>query len=216
MFRISEKEQLIIYGRLLYENRFIAGAGGNLSLRLPDNDILITPSGMRKGFMEEDDLVTVGLDGTKISGPRKPSSEMLMHLFVYQSRPEIFACCHAHPPFATAFSVIGRQLPADILPEVVLAVGDIPLTEYAPPGTKAIPEAIRPFIAGNQAFLLRNHGVLTIGRTMEEAYNRMETVEHYAQILYISEKAGSPNFLDPEEMRRLAKIRDSFGQDNNK
>jgi L-fuculose-phosphate aldolase len=98
----------------------------------------------------------------------------------------------------------------------VLAVGDIPLTEYASPGTEAVPEAIRPFIAGNQAFLLRNHGVLTIGRTMEEAYNRMESVEHYARILYISEKAGQPNILDPEEMRRLAKIRDSFGQDNSK
>jgi L-fuculose-phosphate aldolase len=216
MSRFSEKEQLIIYGRLLYENRFVAGADGNLSVRLPDNNILMTPSGMRKGFLEEEDLVTVGPDGTKISGRWKPSSEMLMHLFVYRSRPEIFACCHAHPPFATAFSVIGRQMPANLLPEIVLAVGDIPLTEYAPPGTKAVPEAIRPFIGNNQAFLLRNHGVLTIGRNMEEAYNRMEYVEHYARILYISEKAGSSNFLDPEEMRRLAKIRDSFGQDNDK
>jgi L-fuculose-phosphate aldolase len=209
----SERRLIIDIGRLLYESRFIAGSDGNLSIRMPDNTIMITPSGFSKGFLKEADMVTVDLEGNLLSGHNRPSSELPMHLFVYQNRPDIGACCHAHPPYSTAFSVVGKVLPSNILPEVILTLGEIPLTAYAPPGTMAVPESLREYIDNHVAFMLRNHGILTIGRTLEEAFARMETVEHYARIVYIAEKSGQPNFLDFEEVRRLEKIRDSHNLD---
>jgi L-fuculose-phosphate aldolase len=206
----SEKQQIVKYGRLLYENGFLAGADGNLSIRRPDSTIFITPSGAPKGFLTEENLIWLDASGNKLGGTGKPSSETLMHLYVYKNRPEINACCHAHPPYSTALSIVGKTLPSNVLPEVIIAVGDIPLTEYAPPGTEAVPKSLEKFISTNDGFLLRNHGVLTIGRTMEEAYNRMETVEHYAKIIYIANNAGEISSLDVDEVRRLEKIRDSY------
>lgn len=204
----SKARQLLVkYGRLVYESGFVAGTDGNLSMRLKDGSILITPAGRAKGFMAEDEMVEVNLNGKIVSQKGRPSSELLMHLAVYKKRLDINACCHAHPPYATAFSVLGRPLRAGVLPEVILSVGAIPLTEYAPPGTEAVPKALEKYIENNQAFILKNHGVLTVGADMEEAYNRMETVEHYSKIIYIAETRGKLNILDNEEIRRLEGIR---------
>jgi L-fuculose-phosphate aldolase len=207
MFEAEARKLLVKYGRLIYENGLIAGTDGNLSIRLDDGSILITPAGKAKGYMAEDDMVLVTGDGQILSQKGRPSSELLMHLAVYKRRIDINACCHAHPPFATAFSAIGRRLPGGVLPEVIISIGDIPLTDYAPPGTDAVPEALEQYLEKNQAFILKNHGVLTIGRDMIEAYNRMETVEHYAKIIYIAETRGKLNILDNEEIRRLDEIR---------
>ena len=207
----SEASRLIIEtGRRLYQKEFIAGPDGNLSIRLNPAKILITASGICKGFLSNDDLVVVDNSGRSIQGAAKPSSEMLMHLAVYANRPEINACCHAHPPYATAFAVAAQPLPAGILPEVILTIGEIPLTRYAPPGTPAVPRALEEFLPRFNAFVLRNHGVLTIGRDMTEAFQRMETVEHYARIVYIARQCGNLNFLDKDEVRRLEDIRDSL------
>lgn len=210
MLQLTEHQEIVRFGRLLYENRFIAGSEGNLSVRLTDGNILITPSGVGKGFLCEDDLVTVDSEGKQISGKAKASSELPMHLYVYKMRPEINACCHAHPPYATAYSIVKKALPSNILPEIILTVGEIPLTEYATPGTPEIPQALEKFILGHTAFVLRNHGALTIGRTAEEAYHRMEIIEHYAKIIYIAENMGKLNSLGSGEIKRLLNMRDKL------
>jgi L-fuculose-phosphate aldolase len=206
----AERKLLVEVGRRMHEKGLVAGVDGNLSILLGPDTLLITPSGAAKGRLSEEDLVLVDLEGKVVSGNRQPSSEMLMHLFVYKRRPDVKACCHAHPPYATAFSVIGKELPDNVLPEVILSVGKIPLTEYAPPGTKAVPESLEPFVNDHDAFLLRNHGILTVGGTMEDAYNRMETVEHFARILYISRGVGTVDFLENSEVRRLERIRENL------
>ncbi|SYZ72619.1 Class II aldolase/adducin-like protein [Candidatus Zixiibacteriota bacterium] len=204
----SEARQLLVkYGRRIYEKGFIAGTDGNLSVRLKSGAIVVTPAGRAKGFLAGQDMVVVDREGKITSSSGRPSSELLMHLAVYRNRPEITACCHAHPPFATAFSITGRKVPEGILPEVIVSVGKISLIAYAPPGTEMVPKALEKYIKTSQAFILRNHGVLTIGRNMEEAYDRMETVEHYIKIIYIAETKGKLNFLDKNEIRRLEKIR---------
>ncbi len=180
------KKDIIRFGQQLAEKQMVAGSDGNISARIDETQIVITPSGFAKGRLEIDDLVVVDMSGRVIKGKYQPSSEMAMHLFAYQKRPDIGACIHAHPPYATAFAVAGVKLESDILPEVVVFVGDIPLTAYAPPGTEAVPKALAPFIEKNNAFLLSNHGLLTIGRSLTEAYNRHETVEQYARIIHLA------------------------------
>lgn len=209
----NERKLLVDVGRRLYDKGYVPGTDGNLSILVEKSTILITPSGTAKGHLHERDLVLVNIEGNLIAGDKKPSSEMLMHLFAYARRPDIKACCHAHPPYATAFSVVGKQLPANILPEVVLSVGQIALTEYAPPGTEMVPKSLEKFIKNHSAFMLKNHGVLTIGKDLEEAYHRMETVEHFAKILYIAQGSGTIGHLDDSEVKRLEKIREATIQE---
>jgi L-fuculose-phosphate aldolase len=206
-FPYDEKEQIILVGRWLDQKGMIAGSDGNISVRVAPNQILITPGGISKGRMIVEDLVTVDLEGNKINGQRNPSSEMAMHLFTYRSRPDINACVHAHPPYATSFSVAGKPLPNNILPEIVVFVGDIPLTDFAPPGTQAVPKSLDPYIVTNNAFLLKNHGLLTIGKNLEEAFQRHEIVEHYAHILWLAAQLGDIKPLPDEELLRLSSLR---------
>jgi len=199
--------QLVEIGRRLCERGFVAGSDGNLSARQSDGSILITPSGAAKGQLAPDELVVVEPDGRLISGAGKASSEAAMHLFMYQTRPDLMACVHSHAPHATAFAAAGIPLPDNILPEVVLFVGRIPLTEYAPPGTEAVPKSLAPFAADHEAFLLRNHGLLTVGRNLREAWHRHETVEHYARILLLAGQLGSTQSIPANDVRRLEEMR---------
>lgn len=201
------KKQIIEIGKRLAEQGMIAGSDGNISVRLDANRVLITPSGRPKGRLAENELAVTDLDGRQIEGALPLSSESPMHLFVYKNRPEITACIHSHAPYATAGAVSGLGLPNDILPEVVVFVGDIPLTDYAATGTDEVPAALEPYISDCNAFLLKNHGLLTIGRTLEEAYNRHETVEHYARIIHLARQQGKPVPLPPKEIERLRELR---------
>jgi L-fuculose-phosphate aldolase len=194
-------------GRRLYDRGMIVGTEGNISVRLDDDRIIVTPSGLAKGRLSPEEMVIVDSNGKHLQGGRSASSELLMHLFVYKNRPEIAACVHSHPPYATAFAVAGIPLVEDILPEVALFVGNIPLTYYAPPGTDAVPKSLEPHIATSNAFLLRNHGLLTIGRSLEEAFNRHETVEHYAHIVLLTRHLGSVETIPSEDFTRLEKMR---------
>jgi L-fuculose-phosphate aldolase len=199
--------QIITAGRLLSDRQMLAGSGGNLSIRLDSDRILITRSGVAKSRMVEGDIVVVDPDGRRTQGDGEPSSEMLMHLFVYRERPDIMACVHAHPPYATGFAVAGIPLSADVLPEVIVYVGEIPLTPYAAPGTDAVPRSLAPFIQKHNAFLLSNHGLLTIGWTMDEALNRHETVEQFARIMAVARQLGPVNHIPSEDLKRLAATR---------
>lgn len=203
----TTRKAVVEIGSRLAAKGLVAGTDGNISVKLDNGRIMITPSGLPKGRLSPDDLLIVDENGKKLQGRLNPSAEMMMHLFVYANRADVGACVHTHPPYATAFAVAGVGLADNILPEVVLFVGGIPLTDYAPPGTDAVPKSLEPHIEGNNAFLLRNHGLLTIGWTLEEAYNRMETVEHYAQIVHHAYQLGSINSIPSEDYQRLEKMR---------
>lgn len=203
------RSQIVRIGQRLQENGFIAGTDGNISVRLNPDRILMTPAGKAKGRLSPEQLVVVTLDGARVEGTEAPTSEMAMHLEVYRARPDINACVHSHPPYATAFAVAGTPVPDDVLPEVVVFVGAVPICEYAPPGTDAVPKSLTPYVASHNAFLLRNHGLLTIGQSLEQASNRHETVEHYARILWLAKQLGDPNWnrIPREDFMRLERIR---------
>jgi len=201
------KEEITRIARQMSDRRMLTGSTGNISARAGETRILVTPTGLAKGRLVPDDIVTVDMSGRKIDGPHEATSEMPMHLFVYEQRPDIRACIHTHSPYATAFALAGVELPDNVLPETVLLVGRIPLTEYAPAGTEAVPQAILPFIATHNAFLLRNHGLLTVGRDLEQARNRHETVEHLAQVAYLARQLGGTRPLPAKELKRLENVR---------
>jgi len=198
---------MIETGRKLYQRQMVAGSDGNISVRVPDGTIIITPSGQALAELSTDDLVTVDLEGNVLSGELKPSSELAMHLAVYKARPDINACVHSHAPHATAFAITGIEPPENILPEVLLFVGRIPITEYAPCGTQALPDLLAQYIVDHSAILMGNHGLLTMGQNLTEAYNRHETVEHFARIYLLAQQLGTINRLPKAEIERLTDLR---------
>ncbi len=198
---------LITIGRKLYRRGLIAGSDGNISLRLSSGRYLMTPSGLSKGHLGLEDLVVIDDNGAVIEGRHKVSSEYGMHLTIYQKRPDVNAIVHAHPPYATAYALAGVAPPDKALPEVCVFVGSIALAEFAPPGTPMVGESIAPYLADHDAILLANHGLVTMGAHLDEAYFRLETVEHYLKILTIARQVGDVQALPEVEVARLAKIR---------
>lgn len=193
-------------GLRMYNKEFVAANDGNLSIRTGDDEIICTPTGVSKGFMTEDMLVKIKMDGSVIQGHLKPSSEIGMHLKVYMTSKQINGVVHAHPPVATAFSVAGLELHPNLLPEAVIMLGTVHVSPYATPGTEEVPIAIEPFIENNKAVLMANHGALTWGKDIYEAYYRMESLEHYAKItMYAKYAIGHFNPLTNQEMSKLVK-----------
>ena len=199
------KNELVEFGRRLYLRNHIGAAEGNLSTRLPDGRIMITPSGVNKGYMNPDDMVICDNSGKKVQGSRKPSSEIKLHVAIYNWRPDINAICHAHPVYATAYSTARVPLTRCILPEVVGTIGAIPLTQYASPGSSDLPNSLQALIDRYDAFLLEAHGVLSLGKTIEDAFNKIETIERYANILFVAEQIGPVEELSTAEIERLLK-----------
>lgn len=194
--------------RRLYDRGLIAGPDGNVSLRLDDGAILVTPSGLSKADVTPDDLVVVTLGGQVLEGRHAPSSELRMHLRIYQRRPDVRAVVHAHPPAATGFAVAGEAFVAPVLPEVILQLGAVPLVPYATPGSEALADAFEPFLAGHDGFLMANHGATTIGPTLVTAHQRMESLEHAARILLAARALGTVNELSAADVRPLRATRE--------
>jgi L-fuculose-phosphate aldolase len=180
------ERKLVFYGKLLYRNGYVRGTSGNLSVRLGRKNVLITPSGFSKGFLRNNDSVVVCLDGKKVAGSNKPSIELGIHLSIYKLRPDINAVVHAHPCIATGFASAATALSELLCPELALTLGSVPLAAYAPPGSEALVKAVEPFVRDHNAILLENHGVVTYGKTIEQAYLNMETLEHCAKIVLVS------------------------------
>ncbi len=206
------RKQIVEVGKRLYNFGFVVATDGNISARLGENRFLITPSGVCKGTLTENDLIVIDSNGNVLDPPdKKPSSEVHMHLTVYRERPEINSVCHAHPPYSTAFAVTGQALTQAVLQEVVLTLGSIPLVEYATTGTKELAEKLVPLLDEHDAFLLANHGVLTIGVDVLSAYFKMETVEHFARILSIARGIGDVQLLTREDIDALIEKRKNYG-----
>ncbi len=205
------RQSICEIGRRMYDKGFVAANDGNISLRLADGTILTTPTGVSKGYMTPESMVRVDLTGRVLSAGR-PSSELLMHLFVYRERPEVHAVVHAHPIHATGFATAGIALDACVAAEIIATLGSIPLAAYGTPSTHELPETLRPHIHHSDAFLLANHGVVAVGKTLMEAYDRLERVEHYAHIVLIARQLGGERQLPHEEVQKLFALRDKYGQ----
>lgn len=204
---IAARRQIVRVCRRLYERGLIAGPDGNVSLRLSDERILVTPSGVSKVDVSEDDIVEISIEGRVLRGRGRPSSEIAMHLAAYRHRPDVMAVVHAHPPVATAFAVAGESLAECILPEIVFQVGQVPLVPYALPGSEAVAEQLKPFLSNHDAFLLANHGATTLGPTLSIAHQRMESLEHTARILFAARLLGRVTPLSREAVDELVRAR---------
>jgi L-fuculose-phosphate aldolase len=208
---ITLKREIVEVGRRVYERGYVASNDGNISARLDEKRVVITPTGVSKGFMSPDDLIVVDLEGKVVAGTKKPSSELFMHLSVYKHRSDVMSVCHAHPPYATGFAVAGIPLDKCILPEVIIVLGGIPIVEYGTPGTSEFFKPVLKIIDKYDAFLLANHGALTIGKDVVNAYHKMETLEHFAHIAFVAQQLGHMNVLNPEQVRKLTDLRTKFG-----
>ena len=202
------------YGRMLHERGYVAAMDGNLSVRLKENRILCTPTAMSKGDMRTSDLVVVDADGRKISGRRDASSEIGMHLLVYRLRPDVEGIVHAHPPTATGFAAAGIALNEPLVCEVVIGLGSIPLANYGTPGTPELADALAPLVPEYDAILMSNHGVVAYGDTLEHAYMKMETVEHFAQIALVTHMLGSRKPLGNQDLEKLILARSRYQGSN--
>ena len=204
----EEREAVCRVGRLLYDRGYVAANDGNISVKVAENRLLITPSGVSKGRMTPEMLLVTDMDGTVIEGDRHPTSEGKMHLEVYRGRPDANAVVHAHPPVSTAFAVCRRGLETPYLSELVAGLGQVPCTtSFAMLSTEEVPESVRPYLADHNALLLANHGALAWGGDLWEAFDRLETVEHTAKIVLNAQLLGGGVPLTEEEVERLQSLR---------
>jgi L-fuculose-phosphate aldolase len=203
------RQEIVRVCRMLHQKNYLAATDGNVSVRLGDQ-ILLTPSGVNKGMMEEDQVITVDLEGRLLAGTGRPTSELRMHLLVYELRPEAGAVVHAHLPYATACTLAGISLLEPILPEVVITLKGIPTAAYATPGTEEVPKAIRDFIQEFDAILLSRHGAMTVGRDVMDAYNKMEKLEHTARVVLAARLQGPVSPLSASEVEKLRRLREKY------
>jgi len=207
----QHRRQICRIGRWMYTRGYVVANEGNLSVRLEEDRILVTPSGTCKGRLKSDELLVTDLRGEVVYGTGSPSSEILMHLLYYRSRPEVRAICHAHPPTATGFAAARRALEEPVLPEVIVGLGKIPLAPYGTPGTWELCAGLEPLVQSHDAILLENHGVVTCGLNLLAAYQRMETVEQFAKVMLTAELLGGPHLLQRADVRKLIAARPRGG-----
>jgi L-fuculose-phosphate aldolase len=202
------REEIIRVCQKLAEKDLIAATDGNVSCKVGKDHLLVTPSGKPKAGLKPIDLLLLNLGGEILAGREKPSNEIRMHLEVYRRREDVGAVVHAHPPMLTALTLAGTPFMADVLPEVWLTFGPVPTAPYATPSTEEVPEAIGPYLEGHQAILLERHGSLTLGRSLDEAYLRLEKLEHAARTLFFAQLLHKelPSPLPGEALKKLEKL----------
>lgn len=203
--------QIVEIGRRLYAQGYIVAGDGNVSARTFDGNILITPRAVNKGFLTTDMIVKTTVNGDHVSGRLRSSSEIAMHLAIYQERPDVAAVVHAHPPVGTGFAAAGLPLDQAMVSEVVLTLGCIPLAAYGTPSTEELPQAIRKLCGNYDALLLANHGAVAYGPDLETAHGRMETLEHFARISLVAHLLGGGKPIPPNEVAKLIDVRERAG-----
>lgn len=197
-------------GRRLHARGLVAGADGNITVRLPRERLLATPSGVSKGFMSPEQIVVTDMDGKSLGGG-KPSTEILLHLAVYRKRADVGAVVHAHPPAAVAMTVAGVTLEQCVMPEVLVYMGTVPTTRYATPSSAEGAEVIEELIEKHDALLLDRHGAVTVGADLDTAWQRMEKLEHFAQVVLAARQMGQVRTLSEEELLRLERNAAALG-----
>lgn len=205
------RRQVCEIGRRIYARQFVAGNAGNISCRLSDDVVLCTPTLICKGFMEPDDLCTVDLTGRQLSGKRETTSEIRLHLEVYNRNPNVKAVVHSHPPHATAFAVAHEDIPTGVLPEVDVFLGVVPRAEYGTPSAAEFAQTIRPFIGKANTVVLSNHGTVSWGQSVEQAYWHTEILDAYCHVLLLARQLGDVHRLPERKIRELRELREWFG-----
>lgn len=207
----AHKQEIVEIGRRLYDRGFIAAGDGNISVRL-DDGILTTPRSVCKGFLTPDMIVKVSLDGKqKLAGTYEASTELPMHLLIYEERADIRAVVHAHPPCGTGYAAAGLPLDKALISEVILTLGCIPLASYGTPSTNELTDALRPLVKHHDAVLMANHGAVAYGTTLEAGYGRMETLEHFARISLVTKILGRERELNTSQVQQLIDLREQSG-----
>ena len=201
------KKEICEVGHKLYNHGFVAANDGNISVKVSENEYYCTPTGVSKGDLTPDMIIKVDKNGNKLEGKLNPSSEIKMHMRVYQERPDVNAVVHAHPPIATAFTVAGIDLDQYILPEAILTIGEVPTCAYGTPSTMEIPDSLEPYIQNHDAFLLQNHGALTVGCNLMKALFVMEEVEFNAQICKHAMELGAVHEIPNNQLQKLMDLR---------
>ena len=207
------KKEICDIGKRIYDHGFVAANDGNISVKVGPNEFYCTPTGVSKGFMTPDMIIKIDANGNKIDGKLNPSSEIKMHMRVYQERPDANAVVHAHPPVATAFTVAGVELDQYILPEAILTIGNVPTCDYGMPSTMEIPESLMPYIQKHDAFLLKNHGALTVGNSLTKAWFVMDEVEYFAKVSKLALEIGQMKIggdvqeLTCDQLEKLMELR---------
>jgi len=209
MTELEIKQLMCEIGKRVYNRGMVASNDGNFSVKLNDNEFLCTPTGVSKGFMTPEYICKVDAKGNVLEANPgfKPSSEVKMHMRIYEKRPDVKAVVHAHPIYATAFAINGMALEDPIMPEAVLFLGGVPLAKYGTPSTMEIPDAIEEFLPYYDQVLLENHGALAWGADILSAYHKLESVEFYAELLFKSRMLGNPQNLNQEQVEKLYDIR---------
>lgn len=200
------RREIVEIGRRCYDRGFVVATDGNMSCRVGTDLIAATPAGLCKGMLAADDVVVLDLAGRRVEGHRNASSEILLHLEIYQERPDVGGVVHAHPPTATGFAVARMPLAECVLPEVVTTLGNVPLAPYATPSTAEVPESIRPKLRDHNAFLLANHGTVTLGATLWEAFFTLEKVEQFARVMLVARQLGRVSLLTSDDVAKLMTV----------
>ena len=201
-------------GRRVYNKGFAAANDGNISYRIGENEVLCSPTMICKGFMTPDDVCMVDLDGKQLAGKKKRTSEVLLHLTIMKERPDVRAVVHCHPPHATAFAVTREPIPQCVLPEIEVFMGEVPLAPYETPGGQQFADTVKPFLKATNTIILTNHGTVSFGKTLEEAYWKTEILDAYCRILILSKQLGGVTYLNERESRELLDLKKKLGFDD--
>jgi L-fuculose-phosphate aldolase len=206
------RREIVRFGRWLYRLGFMPGTSGNLSVRLDEERLLATPTGTSKCLLRSADMVIVDLEGRQIAGSRRVTSEIGMHLAIYAERDDVEAVIHSHPPIATAFACAGQALDEMLCQEAVMTLGSVPLASYATTSTDEVAASLAPLVPKHDAILMANHGAVTCGRSLFDAFLKMETLEHVAQIRLVAHQLGSVRTLEQEQTEQLLCAKERYVQ----
>ncbi len=208
------KAEICEIGRRVYNKGFAAANDGNISIRVGENEVLCSPTMICKGFMSPEDICAVDLDGNQIAGQRKRTSEILLHLAIMKHRPDVKAVVHCHPPHATAFAVANEAIPQCILPEIEVFMGEVPIAPYETPGGQDFAATVTPFLKSTNTIILKNHGTVSFGKTLEEAYWKTEILDAYCRILLLAQQMGRVDYLNEQKSRELLDLKKKLGFDD--
>jgi L-fuculose-phosphate aldolase len=199
-------------GALCYQKSFIVGSDGNISARLSDGTLLITPAGAMKGFLQPEQMAHVDMNGESVDGGPRGSTETGIHLVSYEERPEMKAVLHCHPPHAVAMTIAGIDLQQPVIPEIIVTIGGIPTAPFGTPGTHELPETIRDIVRCSDTLVMQNHGSVTLGTNLLDAFKKLDMLEHTARILWLAHTVkGELDPLPPEAVAKLLDSRKALG-----
>ena len=205
------KQEICEIGDRLYKRGFAAANDGNITYRISEKEVVCTPTLISKGFMKPDDLCIVDMEGKQLAGRRKRTSEVMLHLAIMKERPDVKSVVHCHPPHATAFGVAREPIPQCVLPEVEIFLGDVPITKYAIPGGQEFADTILPFVKKSNVIILANHGTVSYGETVEQAYWWTEVLDAYCRILMLAKGLGRVNYFTEPEAQGLLDLKGKWG-----